>query len=177
MKNFNKLNNTFGQVMVEAMVAMSVIVVGLLGAFALSSGSVSLSRVAGDRYIAVNLANEGIELVKNLIDNNNWGVIPGFDASGSYEMDYNDLALKHLGFDGSGERSIYFSKSSGYYAYKDVGLDEAVYAVSIQNFKRLIDIQSYGDYVKVTSTVSWNAKDGPRLIFSVDSYFYKLDFL
>ena len=54
--------------MVEAMVAMSVIVIGLLGVFALSSNSISLNRVAADRYIAVNLANEGIELVKNLIE-------------------------------------------------------------------------------------------------------------
>mgnify|MGYP001608093286 FL=1 len=173
-----------GQAMVEAMVAMSIIVIGLLGVFTLSSSSISLNKVAADRYIAVNLAGEGIELVKNLIDNNPWNEIPGFDLSlspnGNYEIDFNDLKLKI-----SEERTLFFSKGdisksgSGYYAYDngDSGdLDES-YIETIQNFTRIMTIENISDeHIKVISTVSWKAKDGSMLNFSVEDHFYNLKF-
>lgn len=168
-----------GQAMVEAMVAMSVIVVGLLGVFTLSSNSISLNRVAADRYVAVNLANEGVELVKNLIDNNEWNAIPGFDNSTSqYEIDYNDLKVKPLGGEGSGARPIYFSKNgSGYYAYDDGDLDLNVYVSTVQDLTRIITIENVNgdsEHKKVVSTVSWKAKDGAMLSFSVEDHFYNL---
>lgn len=162
--------------MVEAMVAMSIIVIGLLGVFALSSSSISLNRVAADRYIAVNLANEGIELVANLIDNGDtWNAIPGFDSSltADYEMDFNDIKVKPL--DGA-LRPLYFSKDgSGYYAYDDGDINLSLYVITTQDFTRIIRIENVGptlDHIKVTSTVSWNAKNGSRLDFGVEDHFY-----
>ena len=167
-----------GQVMVEAMVAMSVIVVGLLGAFVLSSNSIGLNRTAADRYIAVNLAGEGIELTKNIIDRNimivepvnaawNEGVLP----PGNYEIDYNDPGLKSVDGDG---RTLFFSeKGSGYYAYNEDGLDLNIYAETKQKIKRIIKIENISaEHIKVTSTVSWNGKDGSRLSFFVEDHFY-----
>jgi len=167
-----------GQSMVEAMVAMSIIVVGLLGVFTLSSNSISLNRVAADRYIAVNLASEGIELVKNLIDNNEWNAIPGvIDPIEDYEIDYNDLVVKQL--NSADGRTLYFSKEgSGYYVYDDGDINLNVYTETTQEFKRIIKIQSLNlgpnslDHVKVTSTVSWRAKDGTVQYFSVEDHFY-----
>ena len=166
-----------GQAMVEAMVAMSVIIIGLLGAFALSSSSIGLNRTAADRYIAVNLAGEGIELVKNIIDQNimlvelenvawNRGVLPG-----SYEIDYNDPGLRAVEGD---ERILFFSeKGSGYYAYDDGDLDSIIYAQTKQKIKRIIKIENISlEHIKVTSTVSWNDKDGSRLSFFVEDHFY-----
>ena len=159
------------------MVAMSVIVIGLLGAFVLSSSSIGLSRTAADRYIAVNLAGEGIELVKNIIDQNimlvepenvawNAGVSPG-----NYEIDYNDLGLKPVNGDG---RILFFSeKGSGYYAYDEDGLDLNIYKKTKQKIKRIIAIENINlEHIKVTSTVSWNDKDGSRLSFFVEDHFY-----
>lgn len=173
----NNFNQT-GQSMVEAMVAMSIIVVGLLGVFTLSSNSISLNRVAADRYIAVNLANEGIELVKNLIDNNEWNNIPGvIDPIEDYEIDYNDPTVKQL--NSADGRTLYFSKEgSGYYAYDDGDMNLNVYTETVQGFKRIIKIQSLNlgpnslDHIKVTSTVSWKAKDGTIQYFFVEDHFY-----
>ncbi|MHB9019503.1 MAG: prepilin-type N-terminal cleavage/methylation domain-containing protein [Minisyncoccota bacterium] len=173
----NNLNKA-GQSMVEAMVAMSIIVIGLLGVFTLSSNSISLNRVAADRYIAVNLANEGIELVKNLIDNNAWNAIPGVvDPIEDYEIDYNDLAVKQL--NSADGRPLYFSKEgSGYYAYDDGDINLNVYTETVQGFRRIIKIQSFNlgpnslDHVKITSTVSWRAKDGTTQYFYVEDHFY-----
>ena len=170
-----------GQAMVEAMVAMSVIVVGLLGAFVLSSNSIGLNRTAADRYIAVNLAGEGIELVKNIIDQNimlvepvsaAWNAIPGFENGVlEYEIDYNDPGLKSVDGDG---RTLFFSeKGSGYYAYNEDGLDLNIYAETKQKIKRIIKIENISaEHIKVTSTVSWNGKDGSRLSFFVEDHFY-----
>ena len=166
-----------GQAMVEAMVAMSVIVVGLLGAFALSSSSIGLNRTAADRYIAVNLAGEGIELVKNIIDQNIMLVVPDNVAwnagvsPGNYEIDYNDSGLKSVNGD---ERTLFFSeKRSDYYAYDDGDLDPIIYAETKQKIKRIIKIENISlEHIKVTSTVSWNDKNGSRLSFFVEDHFY-----
>ena len=74
MKNLKfeilNLKLTKGYVLVESVVAMTIVVVGLLGIFSLLSQSLSLNRVVGDRYVGTYLAAEGIEVVKNIIDNN-----------------------------------------------------------------------------------------------------------
>jgi len=173
------VNNTRekGQAMVEAMVAMSVIVVGLLGAFVLSSSSIGLNRTAADRYIAVNLAGEGIELVKNLIDRNIMITDPDNVAwnagvfAGNYEIDHNDTALRLLNGEG---RTLYFSEQgSGYYAYADPELDLNIYKETKQKIERIIKIENISArHMKVTSTVSWNDKDGSRLSFFVEDHFY-----
>lgn len=164
--------------MVEAMVAMSVIVIGLLGAFALSSGSISLNRTAADRYVAVNLAGEGIELVKNIIDRNIMLVEPiniAWDngiSEGDYEIDHNDLALKPL--EGGGARILWFSKDgSGYYAYNDApGLDPDLYVETAQKIRRVIKIENISaEHLKITSTVFWISR-GSDLEFSVEDHFY-----
>src|SRR3989344_3592233 len=66
-----------GQMMIEALVALSIILVGLLGIFALVSRSISLNAVASSQYVAANLAAEGIEVVKNVIDSNAMQAPPG----------------------------------------------------------------------------------------------------
>jgi len=160
-----------GQAMVEAMVALSVVVVGILSVFILTSNSIGLSRVAADRYVAVNLAGEGIELFKNLIDKNvmdenapwNTGIV-----SGNFEIDYNDASLTPL----NGEANyLYFSKDgSGYYRYdiQDINKDIAT------NFRRIIAINIIdSDHIKATSRVLWRSR-GSDYDLSVEDHFYDL---
>ena len=59
-----------GFYIVEAMVALGLLVFGFLGFVALLSNSLSLNRVATHAYIGNFLALEGIELVKNTVDAN-----------------------------------------------------------------------------------------------------------
>src|SRR3989338_4320671 len=87
-----------GQLMLEAMVGLSVLVIGLSGVLTLASHSLSLNRVNGERLTANYLAMEGVEIVKNLVDG---GTIrndiqrPGFTI-GRYEVDYKDRSLKSI---------------------------------------------------------------------------------
>ena len=69
-KNNGQARLSDGQVLVELMVAISVMVIGLLGIFTLLSQSLGLNRVAADQYIAANLAAEGVEVAKNILDHN-----------------------------------------------------------------------------------------------------------
>lgn len=89
-----------GQITVEALVAISVLVFGFLGAFALLSRSFFFNRVATDDYIASYLAAEGIEVAKNIIDSNYIARLTdplrlwndGF-ADGDFEVEYGSLSL------------------------------------------------------------------------------------
>jgi len=50
-----------GQLIIEMIVAVSLLMIGLLGIFAVLSQSLGLNRVAANQYIAAHLAAEGIE--------------------------------------------------------------------------------------------------------------------
>src|SRR3989344_7063024 len=96
MKNAKKFKTKRGgQLLVEAMVALGVITVGLLGMLELLSNSLSLNRVAADQYTGTYIASEGIEIIKNLIDKNVIAGAPwntGF-SNGFYEADYTNVSL------------------------------------------------------------------------------------
>ncbi len=149
-----------GQVLIEAMVGISIATVGLLGMFSLLSHSLSLNRVVSQQYVGANLASEGIELVKNLIDRNvmqskpwNEGLSPG-----DYEIDYNDTALtsyagRHVLVDGTGR-----------YSY-DGGAD-TLYT------RHVIVSWPSADEIKVESKVTWISKGGANFEASLEDHFF-----
>ncbi len=61
-----KKNN--GEMMVELLISISIVVVSLLGIFALVNRALSLNRVNAEQYIGTYLAAEGIEVTKNIFD-------------------------------------------------------------------------------------------------------------
>ncbi len=156
--------------MVEALIGLSVIVIGLLGIFTLTSTSLSVNRIDADRYVAINLANEGVELVKNLldrniIDDNPWNTLPGFTIDGDYKIDYTQSSL--FPWDGSND-FLYFNIDGGGYRYKQIEDDK------ITTFNRKINITNIDDsHIKVISTVYWKSKT-ESYDFSVVDYFYDL---
>jgi|GEM_PF-907749 len=170
MRIINKINNSSGQVMVEALVALSVIIVGILGVFTLTSNSIGINRIDADRYVAINLAKEGIELVKNLLDRNiiddvAWNTLPGFAPGGieNYKIDYNDAQLSFW----SSDDVLFFGTDGGGYRYPELGDTET-------SFNRKINIQNIDNaHIKVTSTVFWKSKTS-SYEFSVVEYFYDL---
>ena len=66
----DKFRKNKGYILIEAIIAITIAVVGLLGIFSLLSRSLSLNRVVADRFVASYLVAESIEIVKNLVDNN-----------------------------------------------------------------------------------------------------------
>ncbi len=136
-----------GQVMIEAIVASSVLVVGFLGMFSLLSRSFFLNRVVTDNYRGANLASEGIEIVKNMLDHNAVASILPWNAgflNGQYEADYGSLALSPY----SGQFLLY-NPATGLYGYAVGG--------SATTFVRKITITFVGqDEMIVDSNVIWS---------------------
>ena len=153
-----------GQFLVEAAVAISILVVGFLGMFTLLSRSFYLSRVVTDNYTATYLAAEGIEVVKNLIDANviqkkawDFGI-----TDGTYEVSYD---TKVLGPDQ--DRFLSFDTNTNLYGYS---------GGAQTNFKRKVKIthQEVGgveDEIQVISTVTWSTGLAQSSIRLEDHFF------
>lgn len=141
--------NNKGVALIESVIAISIATVGLLALFTLLTRSLGLQRVVAERYIAANLAAEGVELAHNLVSTNflrgvAWN--EGIPASrGEYEMDYNDGGLspradRPLRFDGT------------FYSY-DAGSETPFY--------RTIELDPIGSPIEeigVRSVVRWSSR-------------------
>ena len=93
----NKYQNGF--TLLETIVAVGLITVGLISALALISSSLFYVSSIEDRLIAANLAGEGIEIVRNIRDNN-WLQNPTDPtkwnlnlSNGDYQASYNSIPL------------------------------------------------------------------------------------
>ena len=151
------IKNNKGQLLIESLIGISLIVVGLLGVFSLLSQSLGLRRVVSERYVATYLAAEGIEVVKNIIDTNYLNIgtpwNQGINIGGDYEAEYNSVSLQSFQ-----NRTLYYHPESGLYDY-NVG--------NATTFNRKISIASISDEeIKVNSKVDWITRGGGE--FSID---------
>lgn len=114
-------NTRKGFSLAEVLLSIAVMTVGILPILASISRSFEVSLSNRDFVTASGLAQEGVELVKNMKDNG--GALP----TGTCRMDYDDAApncgtssfdltgipLQHEGTSGKFERKIFLSASGG----------------------------------------------------------------
>jgi type II secretory pathway pseudopilin PulG len=163
--------NKNGYLLIESVVAITMVTVGLLGIFSLLSRSLSLNRVVSDRYVAAYLAAEGLEIIKNLIDNN---VLAGLAwnvnlEEGSYQFDYKIKSLPpSCGF--SCRQVFYFNEDSQLYSYNPTSRKTS--------FQRTVSIAPNRDKdgfvqsLKVNSTVNWSGRGGSSFNVNLEDRFY-----
>jgi len=105
----------------EAIAAIFVITAGLVGVLSLVSQTIASSTFSKDKLIAAYLAQEGIEIVRNIRDTNwiqnapswNTGLVPpSIDCSSGCQADYTDQTLS--GFTGN---PLNIDNVTGYYGY------------------------------------------------------------
>jgi len=118
--------------LIETIVAISIMLIGIVGLYALVPFYLKVVAVNKDRFVASQLAREGIEFVRNIRDSNllagnNWNDNLTGCVSGC-QMDYNDDA----GLSGYTGMSLRIDPS-GFYKYEG-GL--------ITKYKRKITITS-----------------------------------
>jgi len=139
-KNFK---NKRGFTLLEVLIAVSVLVIGTVAAFSTITSTIRSTTFAKDKLIASFLAQEGIEIVKN-IRNTNWiqgnawnqGLSPG-----SWQADYNDPALSNY-------NGAFLNSGSNGYSYDPGGTPT--------KFQRKITItQISPDELKVKVEVFW----------------------
>lgn len=162
-----------GQILVETMVALSMVVIGMMGLLSLLTYSIGLNKVVADQYVAAYLAAEGIEAVRNMVDSNiangdpyNLGLNPGV-----YGIDYDSTIGTIARFDPSIYLKFDANNPSGAkrYTYSPQG-----FSPESTPFQRRVDISSAsgGNELVVKSTVDWVARGGSPKTITVEDHFF-----
>ncbi len=148
---YNRLEKGF--TLMEVFIAISILSIGVVGAFGVLPAMIKNQTMNADTFLASQIANEGMELVRNLRDNNwlkeqDWktGLT---DCIGGCEIDYNDVVLQN-------NLNRFLQKdSNGFYNYE---------TGSNSKFKRKITIQEIAPILNVKVEVLWSGNGSPFLI-------------
>ncbi|GBD33739.1 hypothetical protein HRbin34_00023 [bacterium HR34] len=154
-----KENNKKGFSLLETMIAVAIIGIAIGGPYLVINRALSNFLDAENRFKAVFLAQEGMELVRNIRDNNFIKIVVGSEnlnpwddglTPGScYEIDYNDSSLTPCSVGSLRNLKI---NSNGFYDYDDSSGTDTM-------FKRYIIISDCGsDCLEIRSIVKWNFK-------------------
>lgn len=138
-----------GFTLIESMIAVALIVSGLTGILTLINRAFGFSNNAFNRLTAANLAQEGIELVRNTRDNN-WLNRRAWDfgladdgCGGPYQADYKEGLKCHNG------QPLLFDENIGYNNTEG----------KVSFFERKLFIQHISsNEIKITVIVSWKAR-------------------
>ncbi|MDD3151075.1 MAG: hypothetical protein PHV68_09640 [Candidatus Gastranaerophilales bacterium] len=153
----NKIFNNSGISILEVIVAMMIITMGMVGVLSLVIQNVEAQYINKNVLMASGLAQEGLELVRNVRDLN-W-LTPGntwnqdMIGDGTYVIDYGGLSSLNTvinSIDEAGARL--YVDSSGLYTH--------TITATPTNFYRLITVIDQGDYLDVKCAIRW--KDGTQ---------------
>lgn len=136
-----------GFTLIETIVAVGIIVIGLVSALGAITTSLFYVSNIGDRLIAANLTAEGLEVARNIRDNNwiqNLSWNNGL-ANGDYQASYNSIALSP--YSGS---PLLLDSGTGLYSYSSGASTLYVRKISISN------LSSYE--IRVISTITWQRR-------------------
>lgn len=163
-----------GQTIVEAMVAVSLLIIGFLGTIILINRSIGLNRVVTDNYTATYLAAEGIEVTKNLIDSNfvqgaAW--FTGFESCTitcewevQYDTSWEDPTSRPVSYTA---RPLYYNPSTGLYAHDPFGQQTS--------FTRRVTVELAGagnNEIIVHSIVEWRPRGGGTASIDLEDHFF-----
>ncbi len=164
-----------GFTLVESMVAISILLIAVVGPMSTIGGSLSQIRIARDQIIAVSLAQEGIEVMRQKRDSNslqrwkegssNWTV--SYVASNATTAWSIGLIAGNyvvtapiLSFVSSAVQPVYQENASGMY-YQFTGAPVPVADYVQTKFSRVVNIADIlPNEKKVTSTVTWTSVGG-----------------
>ena len=155
--------------LIEVIVAISVMAIGVLGIYALVPRIVSISGANLNKFIASQLAREGIEIVRNIRDTNwleqvsdsanpwNEGLT---DCSTGCEADYNTPATEDPILTSYGQGRYLKVDADGFYNYENG---------TSTKFKRKITITPGADMLNIKVEIIWHGKGSP---FQVEENLY-----
>ncbi len=149
-----------GQILIEAIVSVSVAMIALLGILGLVSRSLAINTDIGNKLTGTYLAAEGIEVVKNIIDTNYTSCLPWGNGinNGSYEVDATTADLNVI----AQSTSTPLLYANGIYSYG---------AGTPSVYSRVVDVTTGNDFVSVVSTAYWDSHGRSESV-SLQDYFY-----
>lgn len=167
MGDFLKYNKQEkGFTFLEFLIVVFVITVGLGGVFALVPVSIYQTGYSNSRLTAIYLAQEGMEIVKNIRDQNLINSAPdpwtGLTVGANYAS-YSDVALMSCG----GSCPPLRRNASGFYNYT---------SGETTNFKRTINVSNFtdsggGECLKISSVVEWTDGKGTHAITAEENLY------
>ena len=155
-------NRCRGFTLMETLIAISILLIAVVAPMSTIGGSLSSLYTARDQMIAINLAQDGNEVVRQIRDTNMlvcWNSNPsnpcgtwGFGLSpGNYVVAAPTLIFIPSG----GSRPIYQKDDTGLY-YQVSSLSGPGLGYTKTQFTRIVNIENISSYEKaVTSTVNW----------------------
>ncbi len=152
-----------GFTLIEALVALTLLTVGLIPAFMQASNAVALSGAVRNSLIASNLAQEGVEVVRSMRDANWFASAPfttGLDSClGGCRVQWDSSAIMPL----SGNPPIKFDSLSGLHQYA-TGTDTM--------FSRMMTITAVSAHeLRVQATIDWRERSGNKT-FTLEYHLY-----
>ena len=152
-KKFSKIKRGFS--LIEVLVSLFVLSIGITAIAVLMVNYIKDLQTSKNQIIASQLAQEGIELVRNLKDNNNMNTNTAFCNFGTGSTTCSNLRIDKDGlFDGGADKKLYLN--GDFYTHT---------AGTSTKFFRRIDFSITGAYASspnstrimtVTSYVTWN---------------------
>ena len=152
-----KITNGFS--LLEVIVALGVITMGILGVFSLVTQTTQVQTANKNHLIGSMLAQEGIELVRNIKDENYLSLVPGTlwneDISAvdsTFVIDYRgrDFLDRTPNIISEASTKLYFDAATGFYTHV-VAINQTT------PFRRLITIDDISASSTVVSClVNWN---------------------
>lgn len=138
------MKNNYGFTLAETIIAIAVIALVITTTYSLSQSSLRIGRNSMNQFIAYHLAEEGLEVVRNLRDSNwlkntHWRL--GLE-DGQYEI-----------ISGENGAPQTLQKLSGDLSAQNVILSES------EKFKRIITINSDGESMRVESIIKYGPKE------------------
>lgn len=180
-------NTKEGSILIEAMVGLSLLFVGMLGILNLLTNSMRASDTIATRFVAANLAAEGIEVVKNVMDTlltqrSSWTDVVNGIPVGDYEVDYLTQNFDNNVNDAASARSIFNPPSRTPlaldYTTREYGYSSDPNAVPTP-FMRTVRIEWNDDPVthepislSVRSLVDWTVR-GQDFSIVINDRFYR----
>lgn len=159
-------NNGFG--LIEVTVSIYIITMGLLGLMSLVLQNLQVQHINKNSIIASQLAQEGIELVRNVRDNN-WRT----EGSDWKDDIYTELGENNYIIDYRGRTSIQtglsgVNDSNARLYIHNSGANEGFYTHSTNNttetfFYRIINVEKYANiYLTIKSIIYWEERGRPH---------------
>lgn len=171
MKNTFYFKNQKGFTMIEAIIATFILAVAIIGAYLVFVEISSTTIVISSRLTAAYLAQEGIEIIRNIRDTN-WlkGVSWSYKLDGCVngcEVDYRTKQGDTLSPWGSGGQYLSLEREN-YYSYNSYR------QIATTKFKRKVTIihpNGNSDILDVSVSVQWQDRGKPYE-FVAEGYLY-----